>query len=346
MRHQVSSQCRQFRVGIFLTIAVGLGACSGQPATQQTSDPLPIIAAPAIGSQSRVGVIKTGDCQCIGTGPSGPVTVSCGQSACGQDYITYSCSADGWTYTGDACTGNDDAGVPDSGACACTGNGLNGPVTVQCGESACGQDYITYSCGAGGWSYTGQACSCSCTGVGPGGPVTVSCGQSACGQDYITYSCSQAGWSSTGQSCICSCTGTGPGNVPVTVNCGESACGSDNMTYSCGNAGWSATGHACNDNNDAGVLDSGNACQCNGTGPNGPVTVDCGQSACGVDNMRYSCSDSGWTQTGPCTACTCTGTGPGGVPVTIDCGQSTCGSDYYQYACSETGWSWTGNACP
>jgi hypothetical protein len=149
--------------------------------------------------------------------------------------------------------------IPDGGGCECAGTGPGGvPVTAACGQSACGSDYLTYSCSASGWSAPGQPCGgpdggvCECTGTGPGEvPVTVACGQSACGSDYLTYSCSTSGWSAPGQPCggpdggVCECVGTGPGGVPVTVACGQSACGSDYLTYSCGASGWSATGISC-----------------------------------------------------------------------------------------------------
>jgi hypothetical protein len=156
-------------------------------------------------------------CECYGTGPSGPVTVACGQSACGSDYHMYSCGTAGWSATGQACAGAPDAGATvDTGSCQCSGTGPGGtPITVSCGQSACGSDYQTYSCGSSGWSSTGQACSvgadagsavdtgvCQCSGTGPGGtPISVSCGQSACGSDYQTYSCGSSGWSGTGSPC-------------------------------------------------------------------------------------------------------------------------------------------------
>jgi hypothetical protein len=257
------------------------------------------------------GGSDAGACTCSGTGPEGPVTVSCGQSACGSNYITYACDVSGWSWTGQACTTNRDAGA---GPCQCTGTGPGGvPVTVSCGQSACGSNYTTYACSADGWTETGPACTsnsdagagpCQCIGTGPGGvPVTVNCGQSACGSDYTTYACSAGGWTETGPACTsnsdagsCQCTGTGPGGVPVTVNCGQSACGSNYITYACSSGGWSDTGLACTGNGDAGV-------------------------------------------------CQCSGTGPGGVPVTVNCGQSACGSNYISYACSADGWSWTGLAC-
>ena len=97
----------------------------------------------------------SGVCECQGTGPGGvPVTVSCGESACGSDYMTYSCSASDWSSTGQSCGSS-----PDSGVCECHGTGPGGvPVTVSCGESACGSDYMTYSCSATGWSAPGTPC--------------------------------------------------------------------------------------------------------------------------------------------------------------------------------------------
>jgi hypothetical protein len=69
--------------------------------------------------------------------------------------MTYTCSASGWSGTGASCTG--DGGS--DGPCQCTGNGVgNVPITVECGLSACGADYMTYSCSASGWSWTGLAC--------------------------------------------------------------------------------------------------------------------------------------------------------------------------------------------
>jgi hypothetical protein len=251
-------------------------------------------------------------CQCNGTGPGGvPVTVDCGQTACGSDDTTYACSSAGWSWTGQVCGGNGDAGA----GCQCSGTGPGDvPLTVDCGHSACGSDYTTYECSSAGWSWTGQACGgngdagagCQCSGTGPGGvPLTVDCGHSACGSDYTTYDCSSAGWSWTGQACAgngdagagCACSGTGPGGVPLAVDCGHSACGSDYVTYSCSASGWSWTGQVCGGNGDAGA------------------------------------------------GCVCSGTGPGGVPLTVDCGHSACGSDYVTYSCSASGWSWTGQVC-
>jgi hypothetical protein len=296
----------------------------------------------------------TSVCQCNGNGPGDvPVTVACGQSACGSDYQMYSCSASGFTLTGPACGG------PDAGACQCSGMGPgNVPVTVACGQSACGSDSQMYSCSASGFTATGQPCggpdagACQCSGMGPGNvPVTVSCGQSTCGSDYQTYSCSVSGFILTGPACggpdagACQCSGMGPGKVPVTVACGQSACGSDYQMYSCSASGFTATGQPC------GGPDAG-ACQCSGMGPgNVPVTVSCGQSTCGSDYQTYSCSVSGFILTGPACggpdagACECSGMGPGNVPVTVSCGQSTCGSDYQTYSCSVSGFILTGQPC-
>ena len=151
--------------------------------------------------------------------------------------------------------------VADGGVCKCNGAGPgNVPVTVSCGQSTCGSDYLTYACSASGWSRIGQSCGggpdggiCECVGAGPGNvPVTVSCGQSTCGSDYLTYACSASAWTRTGQFCgggsdggVCECVGAGPGNVPVTVSCGQSTCGSDYLTYACSTSGWSRTGTPC-----------------------------------------------------------------------------------------------------
>jgi hypothetical protein len=144
----------------------------------------------------------------------------------------------------------------------------------------------------------------------------------------------------------CQCNGTGPGGTPISVSCGQSACGSDYQTYACSASGWSATSQACGVGADAGAGADTGVCQCSGTGPGGiPITVSCGQSACGSDNVTYSCSASGWSGTGQACQCSCSGTGPGGVPVTVFCGQSACGSDYQTYACSASGWSGTGSPC-
>jgi hypothetical protein len=282
-----------------------------------------------MGAEARYAATFS-DCSCTGTGPGGQaVTASCGQSACGSDFTTYACDADGWSWTGQACTGNSDAAVP---PCACLGTGPgNASVTAECGQSACGSDYFTYSCSVSGWSWTGEACTgnddagpppCQCTGTGPGGAsVTASCGQSACGSDFISYSCSTSGWSWTGEACTgnddagpppCQCTGTGPGGAPVTASCGQSACGSDFITYSCSTSGWSWTGQACTGNGDAGI-----DCHCSGTGPDDvPVTVACRESACGSDYITYLCSVSGWSWTGASCSGNGGATGNGGTTST------------------------------
>jgi len=194
--------------------------CSGSAATcpaDITHCGQPIDAGIDSGSDATV-------CECSGTGPDGPVTVTCGNQACGQDHMMYLCGDIGWSWTGQACPA-----PPDAGPCSCGGTGPGGlPVTAACGETVCGSDLLGYTCSASGWVGTTQECNCKCTGTGPGGvPVTVYCGQSACGSDHITYGCSVSGWSSTQQSCTsdasvpgCQCTGAGPGDVPVTVNCG------------------------------------------------------------------------------------------------------------------------------
>jgi hypothetical protein len=288
-------------------------------------------------------------CECKGTGPGGvSVVAACGQSACGADFFTYLCGASGWSWTGQACTENDDAGAgSDASTCECQGKGPGDVlVTAACGQSACGSDRTLYECGASGWSWTGQACTgtCECQGMGPGdAPVTAACGQSACGSDYSLYECSASGWSWTGQACTgtCECQGVGPDGVVVTAACGHSACGSDFTLYECSASGWSGTGQAC-------------TCECHGTGPGDvPVTAFCGQSTCGSDYSLYACSASGWSGTGQaCTGtgdagapCECHGTGPGGIPVVAACGQSACGSDLLTYLCAGGNWSLTGPAC-
>ena len=309
MRYDSFVRSEFFQFATISAVTIWLGACTGQPSTKEPVNPGSKITSPRIlRVLSPMGAIQldsTG-CECTGAGPSGPVTVSCGESACGSDLIVYSCDAAGWTYTGQACS------IGDAGICQCSGNA------------------------PGGYS------------------VTVDCGQSACGSNLTTYTCSQAGWGYTGQACTCSCSGVGPGDVPVTVDCGQSACGSDLTTYACSPSGWLYTGQVCGGFLDAGVppgpdagagLDGG-ACQCTGTDPGyNPVTVACGQSACGSDLLTYSCTAGGWLYTGQVCACTCSGTGPGYVPVTVYCGQSACGSDYMTYSCSSTGWSQPGLPC-
>jgi hypothetical protein len=183
------------------------------PTTPSASFTISVIVSNATGASvqsdftvSTASGADGGICECTGIGPSGvPVTAACGQSACGSDYMTYSCSASGWSGPGESCGGSTDGGI-----CECTGAGPgNVPVTVSCGQSTCGSDYMTYSCSASGWSGSGESCGggadggiCECTGAGPGNvPVTVSCGQSTCGSDYMTYSCDVFGWSPIGTAC-------------------------------------------------------------------------------------------------------------------------------------------------
>jgi len=86
-----------------------------------------------------------------------PVTVSCGQTACGSDYYVYACSAPGWSWTNQTCQA--DAGPEGGSACECLGRGPGDvPVTVGCGQTACGSDYYVYACSAPGWSWTDQTC--------------------------------------------------------------------------------------------------------------------------------------------------------------------------------------------
>src|SRR5512140_1103309 len=182
--------------GAPVTVDCGISACGSDYTTYACS----------ASGWSWTGLSCSSGCTCTGTGPGNvPVTVDCGQSACGSDYFTYSCSASGWAWTGATCTagtGGASGTGGSSGGCTCAGTGPGGtPVTADCGQSACGSDYFTYSCSASGWAWTGSTCSgnggasgsggssgaCSCTGTGPGGtPVTADCGESACGSDYFT----------------------------------------------------------------------------------------------------------------------------------------------------------------
>src|SRR5580658_684871 len=205
-------------------------------------------------------------CSCSGTGLNGPVTVSCGETTCGTDDNTYVCNSpggdSGWAYQSSGCSGGGDGG---SGSCSCSGTGLNGPVTVSCGQTTCGTDDNTYVCnspgGDSGWAYQSSGCSCSCSGTGLNGPVTVSCGETTCGTDDNTYVCNSPG----------------------------------------GDSGWAYQSSGCSGTGDGG---SG-SCSCSGTGLNGPVTVSCGQTTCGTDDNTYVCNspggDSGWAyQTSGC----------------------------------------------
>lgn len=102
---------------------------------------------------------------------------------------------------------------------------------------------------------------------------------------------------STPPDLACSCSGTGPCGSVVAA-CGTSACGSDNRMYACSSSGWSGAGASCSQSCDGG----GVTCYCSGTGPCGPITALCGESACGADNHLYSCSStSGWV--GPGDSC-------------------------------------------
>ena len=223
------------------------------PATVAPTFTVSVVVTDAAGASVQLGFLVAGTCECHGSGPGNvPVTVSCGESACGSDYTIYACWPSGWSGTGQPCGG------VDAGPCACNGTGPGGaPVTVACGESACGSDYRMYACTPSGWTMTGSQCGgidagpCACNGAGPGGaPVTVACGESACGSDYQMYACGASGWTMTGPSCgldagVCECNGTGPGGVAVTTACGQSACGSDYTLYACSASGWAATGITC-----------------------------------------------------------------------------------------------------
>ncbi len=242
-----------------------------------------------------------GTCSCTGTGPDGnPVTVNCGQTACGEDDNTWSCSSDGWSYSGNGCSGG---GSPDmatapgdmaTGACSCQGTGPGGtPVTANCGSTACGSDNNTWLCnspGGGDWSYAGNGCCVpSCSGVCGGSD---SCGGTCPDNCVQPATCGGGGTPNVCGSC--SCEGSGPGGAPVTAACGSTACGQDNNSWLCNSPGgdnWSYFGNGCS----SGPVDLG-GCSCTGTGPDGnPVTVSCGQSACGYDLNTWSCSESGWT---------------------------------------------------
>jgi hypothetical protein len=300
-------------------------------------------------SQSCTSPPPSPPCQCTGAGPGNvPLTVGCGESACGSDYNIYACSASGWTSTGQSCA---------AGACVCNGTGPgNAPITAPCGGSACGSDYNTYSCSASGWALTSQSCAptpvCECTGGAPGGAsITIACGQSACGADYNIYACSGSSWTKTGYVCTpqptaappCRCSGNGPGNVPIAVGCGQSTCGSDYNIYACSASGFTLTSQSCT------AAPPPPPCQCTGAGPgNVPLTVGCGEPACGSDYNIYSCSASGWAATGQSCAtgaCVCNGMGTGNAPITAACGQSACGSDYSIYSCSASGWALTSQSC-
>ena len=124
------------------------------PATLAQTFTVSVIVTDADAASTQFDFSIAGTCECNGTGPSGAaVTASCGQSACGSDNTLYSCSASGWSATGQPC------GALDAGACECNGTGPSGAaVTASCGQSACGSDNTLYSCSASGWSATGSAC--------------------------------------------------------------------------------------------------------------------------------------------------------------------------------------------
>ena len=80
-----------------LILVGGLGGCSAEPSSEGQS-----------GQQGpRLGMARqnASTCSCDGTGPGGaPITVNCGQSICGEDFNTWSCSSSGWSGPGQACS--------------------------------------------------------------------------------------------------------------------------------------------------------------------------------------------------------------------------------------------------
>jgi hypothetical protein len=110
----------------------------------------------------------TSGCSCTGTSLSGPVMVACGQTTCGTDTNTYVCNApggDAWALQSNGCAPVAVVPAPDAGVnagfCACTGTGINGPVTVTCGKTTCGTDSNTYVCNAPGgndWALQSTGC--------------------------------------------------------------------------------------------------------------------------------------------------------------------------------------------
>ena len=197
------------------------------------------------------------------------------------------------------------ASTSSDASCTCSGTGINGPVTVSCGQTTIGTDGQTYVCNAPGGPNNWSMCTCSGTGIN--GPVTVSCGQTTCGTDSNTYVCNapggSGGWALQSSGCgspppVCTCSGTGI-NGPVTVSCGQTTCGTDRNTYVCNAPG----------------------------GPNG-----------------FSLQSPGCTcKPGSCTAqCGTTSDGCGG---TIDCGPcpKTCTTP--QACCVEEGGTWQGGRC-
>jgi hypothetical protein len=74
------------------------------------------------------------------------VTASCGQTACGDDSNTYTCTASGFEFTS-------------AGCCTCNGSGPGDvPVTRACGQTACGDDNNTYTCTASGFEFSSSGC--------------------------------------------------------------------------------------------------------------------------------------------------------------------------------------------
>src|SRR5579859_6024826 len=261
------------------------------------------------GCASDGGTGSDAGCSCSGTGPGNtPLSVSCGQTACGSDDNTWLCVSNGsWSYESAGCVL--DAGAGSDGGCSCSGTGPgNTPLNVSCGQTACGSDDNTWLCASNqNWAYASSGCGssdagCVCHGTGPGNnPITVSCGESACGSDDNYWFCNSNGaWSFSQYGCPdlshppdltppCQCNGTGPGNVPLTVGCGQTACGSDDNTWLCVSAdNWTYESAGCG-NGDMAVT----GCQCSGTGPGGaPLTVSCGQTACGSDDNTWICEAS------------------------------------------------------
>lgn len=231
-------------------------------------------------------------CSCSGMSVSGEVTVSCGNSVCGPDDYVYNCSASGWAGTSQTCTSN----PTDGGSCTCSAQSIDGPVTVNCGQTTCGSDGFIYDCSASGWSGTSSTCTSDCYCFGQdfnGNPVALNCGETTCGTDDFEYTCGSSGWTSAGQTCsgqTCQCSGQSVSGA-VSVNCGSEACGTDDNLYNCTATGWSYAGQTCTTNPPP-------TCACTGTSGSGPVTVDCGETLCGTDGYQYSCGSDGWTATG------------------------------------------------
>jgi len=163
------------------------------PAVVAPTFTVSVIVTDSAGASTELDFVVAGDCACSGTSLDGPVTVACGQTVCGTDSNTWTCSAaNTWSGPGQAC-----------GPCQCSGTSLDGPVTVACGQTVCGTESNTWTCSAANtWSGPGQPCGpCQCSGTSLDGPVTVACGQSTCGTDNRTYACSRSGWSATGSTC-------------------------------------------------------------------------------------------------------------------------------------------------